>query len=261
MTSSDFRKSARENLAGKWGKVALLTLIYSLIQFAISLIASFVDKMIPLLSFATSIGLYIIQIPMAYGLIVSFIKIKRGEEVGYVDFFQYGFSQFKQVWCTVGNIALKLIVLIILIIVSCFAIGFGVGLTIAFLQTQLQTFVLGSALVLLIGLIGYIVCLIFLVPKSYSYALSFYLLHDHSDWKAKDIVEKSEQLMKGHRFELFVLGLTFIGWSILSVFTLGIGFLWLLPYIEIAFIIFYENRIESSKEEDSTKSSDTEIEA
>lgn len=255
MTSSDFRKSARENLTGKWGKVALLTLIYSLIQFAISLIASFIDKAIPLLSFATSIGLYIIQIPMAYGLIVSFIKIKRGEEIGYIDFFQYGFSQFKQVWCVVGNIALKLLLLIILIIVSCFAIGFGVGLTIAFLQTQLQTFVLGSAIILLLGLIGYIVCLIFLVPKSYSYSLSFYLLYDHPDWKAKDIVEKSEHLMKGHRFEFFVLALTFIGWYILSIFTLGIGLLWLLPYTEIAFILFYEHRVQTSEEEISTKES------
>lgn len=58
---------------------------------------------------------------------------------------------------------------------------------------------------------------------------------------AKDIVEKSEELMKGHKWAFFWLGLTFIGWAILSCFTLGIGLLWLIPYMQIAQIIFYED--------------------
>ncbi|MDO7206189.1 DUF975 family protein [Paraclostridium bifermentans] len=46
-------------------------------------------------------------------------------------------------------------------------------------------------------------------------------------------------MMKGHKFDYFVLELSFIGWSILCVLSLGIGFLWLVPYFEITLTNFY----------------------
>lgn len=45
--------------------------------------------------------------------------------------------------------------------------------------------------------------------------------------------------MKGHKKELFVLGLSFLGGGVLSTLTCGIGLLWLLSYIQVAFRIFY----------------------
>ena len=49
--------------------------------------------------------------------------------------------------------------------------------------------------------------------------------------------------MSGHRGDLFLLELSFIGWAILAVFTLGIGCLWLLPYMQVAKVCFYEEII------------------
>ena len=46
--------------------------------------------------------------------------------------------------------------------------------------------------------------------------------------------------MTGKRGKLFCLQLSFIGWAILAVFTLGIGYLWLIPYVQIAIIAFYK---------------------
>ena len=48
-------------------------------------------------------------------------------------------------------------------------------------------------------------------------------------------------MMNGHKFDLFYLHLTFIGWGILSLLTLGIGFLWLNPYMMTAQAQFYED--------------------
>lgn len=45
--------------------------------------------------------------------------------------------------------------------------------------------------------------------------------------------------MKGHKTELFVLDLSFIGWWLLSIITLGIGFLWLVPYYRQTVANFY----------------------
>ena len=57
---------------------------------------------------------------------------------------------------------------------------------------------------------------------------------------AKEVVNKSEVLMKGNRGKLFFLEFSFIGWSILATFTFGIGFLWLVPYIQFAVFVFYD---------------------
>ena len=48
-------------------------------------------------------------------------------------------------------------------------------------------------------------------------------------------------MMKGHKFDLFYLYLSFIGWFLLSFLTLGIGFFWLIPYMYTAQAAFYED--------------------
>jgi len=47
-------------------------------------------------------------------------------------------------------------------------------------------------------------------------------------------------MMKGHKWELFVLELSFIGWALLCVLTLFIGYLWLVPYMQMTITKFYE---------------------
>lgn len=56
-----------------------------------------------------------------------------------------------------------------------------------------------------------------------------------------DAIERSMELMDGHKGELFLLDLSFIGWAILSILSCGIGFLWLTPYMETAHAHFYEH--------------------
>lgn len=53
-------------------------------------------------------------------------------------------------------------------------------------------------------------------------------------------------MMDGHKWEYFVLQLSFIGWGILSILSLGIGFLWLKPYVYCIYAAFYNNLTENS---------------
>ena len=53
--------------------------------------------------------------------------------------------------------------------------------------------------------------------------------------------EKSMAMMSGHKMKMFLLDLSFIGWAILCCFTLGIGFLFLAPYVEASHAAFYED--------------------
>ena len=63
----------------------------------------------------------------------------------------------------------------------------------------------------------------------------------HEQIGAVDALKKSWSMMKDHKAEMFWLGLSFIGWMILSMFTLGIGFLFLAPYMYTTFAHFYED--------------------
>ena len=86
--------------------------------------------------------------------------------------------------------------------------------------------------------------LLLLIPgfiKSYSYAMTPYILKDNPEMKNNAAIEESMRMMDGHKLELFILDLSFIGWVILSILTCGIGFLWLTPYMNMARVNFYED--------------------
>ena len=85
--------------------------------------------------------------------------------------------------------------------------------------------------------------LLFIIPgiiKTYSYAMTPYILHENPELSASEAIHRSRMMMKGHKFDLFWLQLSFIGWFFLCLLTTGIGFLWLQPYYYTAQAAFYE---------------------
>lgn len=85
---------------------------------------------------------------------------------------------------------------------------------------------------------------IFIVPgiiMSIAYAMTPYILLDRPELSAAEAVRESRLMMRGHKWELFVLCLSFIGWILLSIITFGVGFLFLYPYMTSATASFYEN--------------------
>ncbi len=87
--------------------------------------------------------------------------------------------------------------------------------------------------------------LLFIIPgiiKSFSYAMTMYILIDEPETEMMDAITKSREMMDGHKFRYFVLQLSFIGWALLcALFTLGIGFLWLTPYMQLTMAGFYND--------------------
>ena len=85
--------------------------------------------------------------------------------------------------------------------------------------------------------------LLLLIPgiiKLMSYTQILRVKKDNPEMKALDCINESKYLMEGYKMEYFVLRLSFIGWSLLSVFTLGILGFWLLPYMETTYAEFYD---------------------
>lgn len=75
------------------------------------------------------------------------------------------------------------------------------------------------------------------------------LLKDHPEYSVFEAITESRRRMKGYKGKYFLLNLSFIGWGILCLFTLGIGFLWLAPYIYTSNATFYQNLIADNEKE------------
>ena len=85
--------------------------------------------------------------------------------------------------------------------------------------------------------------LLLIIPgiiKSYSYSMAGFIMSENPEMSAKEAMEVSMGMMKGNKWRLFCLQLSFIGWGILCIFTIGIGFLWLSPYMNAATAAFYD---------------------
>lgn len=94
-----------------------------------------------------------------------------------------------------------------------------------------------------VGLFTFLWSLLFVIPgiiKSLSYSMSTYVLAENKGKPALECIKESKAMMEGHKTELFVLSLSFIGWMLLGVITLGIAYIWVIPYMSATSANFYE---------------------
>lgn len=103
-----------------------------------------------------------------------------------------------------------------------------------------QTFLIG----LLTSIFIMLWSLLFVIPgivKAYAYSMAYYIKVDHPDYDWRRCISESQAMMKGHKGELFMLDLSFIGWLIVGAMCAGVGTLWVAPYMEASRAQFYES--------------------
>ena len=99
--------------------------------------------------------------------------------------------------------------------------------------------VLGASLLVALYTALWSLLIIPIFIKPFSYSMTLRIIKDNPDIKVNEAITKSRELMDGHKVELFLLILSFIGWFILSILTLGILFIWVLPYMQTTINLFY----------------------
>lgn len=75
----------------------------------------------------------------------------------------------------------------------------------------------------------------------FKYSMAYYIINDNPEISAMEAIRQSKEIMDGNKMRLFSLWLSFIGWFILGIFTMGIGFLYAMPYYNAAKTSFYED--------------------
>ena len=102
--------------------------------------------------------------------------------------------------------------------------------------------ILGAYLLMILYILLW--ALLLIIPgiiAALSYSMTFYILADDDTIKAQEALDKSKKMMDGYKWKYFCLGLRFIGWALLCLLTLGIGFFWLVPYIHVSVAKFYDD--------------------
>lgn len=129
--------------------------------------------------------------------------------------------------------------------VTLFVGGFCMMLSILPLMSTIANDGEATAATILAGvfmLLGYAIMMAAIpigIILSFNYVLTEYILMDNPDLSSKEGANLSKEMMKGHKWDFFLLSLSFIGWDLLTGITCGILSIWTLPYKTHTFINFY----------------------
>lgn len=97
---------------------------------------------------------------------------------------------------------------------------------------------------LLVILFTFLWMLLFIIPgiiKAFSYSLTFHILRDHPEMTATEAMKRSQEMMKGHKWQLFCLYFSYIGWFLLCTLTCGLLTFMVMPYMLQANTEFYRH--------------------
>ena len=225
-TRAELKKLSKEQLKGKWGASALLMLVYFLFVFAISIMLNYFAKEYGFNAFIIlGYALFILfTLGLILGVLSYFIKVVKSDSPRVYELF------------TKFSLCPKaVLVYLILLVITLIPVLIGGGLIAACVFLN-STYPIAA---ISFGIAFGILTLIFLFYISFGLALSFIILVDEPKNSAFSVIKKSWGYMKGNKWRLFVLYLSFLGWILLGGLTIYIGFLWIGPYMYTTITNFY----------------------
>jgi uncharacterized membrane protein len=221
MTYSDYRRVARENLRGNWplsiGVCAIACILGGMSvggsfipEFSFRIDGQDISNINDLLNLITPAAF------SAFGLgsLLALTSLVIGGTI------ELGFAQYLLKQYNHANFALH------------------------DLFSRFDRFGQGFAQKFLRGLYTILWSFLFIIPgivKSYAYAMTPFIMAENPELSANEAIAASEELMDGHKGELFTLDLTFLGWSILAILSFNLGHLALNPYRNAAYAAFYKD--------------------
>ncbi len=107
-----------------------------------------------------------------------------------------------------------------------------------------KNFAISLGTYLLMAIFTILWCLLLIVPgiiAALSYSMAFFILAENPNIGSLEAITASKKMMMGYKWKYFCLNWRFFWWGLLCVLTLGIGFLWLMPYMYVSFAKFYED--------------------
>lgn len=223
LTRAELKQRAKDSMSAASTHPVLITLVFILVVFAASGVLSFISTIITsAIGITTSIATMDSEIP-AFGAMFAVLPISI-----IVSILSFGISCVLQTGYT--SYTLKTIR----------RQDSGLEELFAFFKACVKLFGLYFFVQLFIMLWT---CLFFFpgIIAAYRYRMAVYLYLDHPEKGIFECISESKQMMVGHKFELFVLDLSFILWGLLCMVTCGIAALYVTPYVQLTNSVYYDN--------------------
>ncbi len=231
LSSKELKRQARETLSGHYGLPMGAFVIMELIIMAANFPFNLFLRKYPtnfqiIVSSLASMIISLLSIVLSCGLIYIHLNLARKKETSLSDLFRY-FSRRPDRFILAGLMLIGIMLVLMIPAVVC--TGF--------------VLMIDSVFWIVLTVILWIAAIVIMFIVSYSYGLIYYLLIDRPDSRLPDIFRESRRLMNGNKGRMFYISLSFLGMLFLSILSLGIGFLWVGPYMNQTSVEFYRNVI------------------
>lgn len=211
-------------------------------NYAILIVAMLIFGLLAGISHLTSILISVPPIEGVLSLIVTgilymglteiILKIARNKKASINDLFDRADLFFR---------CLAITIILSAICIVCYMLEYiSINSLIVFINYHADMSALLSTFMIIVGIVLSIAVLVFSVIIGLSFSQVYFVLYDHQNMSLLDIFKKSMDIMEDHKIDLILLYLSFIGWIILAIFTFGLLFIWLLPYMSVTKAVFYD---------------------
>lgn len=226
MKREKLKSKARKNLKGNYTPLVLSTMV-----FAIAFLFGNILDLVLDVHYLAILFSVVIAMVLMMGYIDSIMKVSRGKKVDIENLFKH------------THLGLKYTVLslIIALLISLLTLLLAISLK------SMQTIVINIAniniflyiFLVIMGTLLSMAIFLFMIYLAISFSQVYFILRDEPEASIGDILSKSFDMLDGYRIQYLTLALSFLGWIILGVFTLGILYLWIIPYIMVTLANFY----------------------
>ncbi len=173
--------------------------------------------------YVANFAITLLGVVMSTGVLRILLNMARGQSYEFTNLF-YGFRNHPDRY-----------ILSYLLLIAMFLIPVIPAVIAVLIGVLLKNFLL----LVILTTIAIVLLLVGVVILSLCYSLVFFLLVDHADMGVLEAFRTSRRLMNGNKARMFYLLLTFIGLAILGILSIGIGFLWISPYMMETQTFFY----------------------
>ncbi|MEG2291687.1 MAG: DUF975 family protein [Clostridium sp.] len=237
---AELKSLSRSQLSGKWGTCILVTII----TLAISAIFKFTsgDNESIIVEMIKFVALAYVEI-CTYNL---YLKITRGQDYKKLGDILLDLKVSGK-YVIIAGIVKVVMLLVTMILIKVSGIPMELALNYANLETTSlnpEAVRLMLSLTKIMGAVGIINAIVALYVAQVQYVS---IDDEKEGFNVIDIIARSARLMKGHKFELAILMLSFTGWYLLGVITAGIALLWVVPYTTLTLANYYEMLVQEEQ--------------
>ena len=243
MLKNEYKMQAKVLLSGHWSKCIIITLL-SFVYIFISILLVDIIASLFYNNIITGILLFLdafIILPVLYSTTICIKNINtKQDKFSYSDFVKTAILNAKRVLKIGGLLFLETLPVILIFVLSFSLLVWSIFQT-TYIYVLSGT--IASNLIIIV-VVSFILTVIFsniLMKKWIIHLISSFVMDEYTDLKMMDVITKSKLYFKNNKKKFMQIISSFSLWNSLSILSLGIGYLFLIPYMKLSFYLAYKS--------------------